>query len=85
MRAIIALTAAVTTLLMGFWAIGEQASSTAPDSGTSESYNSTHRMGELLYDGLGMAAGESVAWFGVAAVILIAAGFLVAVSRGGGR
>lgn len=86
MRSIIAGTAAVSSLLIGFWAISMQAQEAEPGAGASSSTNATWDVGVGVYEGVAGGAAEAVPWFAVAAVVLTACGFLVyAATRGGGR
>lgn len=86
MRILIAVATAVSTLMLGFWAISQQAQSVAPTANTSATYNSSYNTSVGVIEGISTAGAQAVPWFGVAAVVLAACGFLVyVVANGGGR
>lgn len=83
MRTIVAVTLAACLLFLGFQAIGGQALDSKPGAGASEAENSSYETAENVTTGLGDAAAVAVPWFGVASIVLVSAGLLVGVSRGG--
>jgi len=85
MRASIGILGGISILFIGFYGLSEQASQTrdaAVANGTNSSasaFNST----SAVFDGLGQAFAPGLVWMGVAAVILIALGFLLAAGNSG--
>jgi hypothetical protein len=85
MRATVGILGGISVLFVGFYGLQEQASQTqdaAVTNGTNASasaYNTTTE----VFGGLGQAAGPGVVWMGIAAVILIALGFLVVAGNSG--
>jgi hypothetical protein len=85
MRATVGILGGISVLFVGFYGLQEQASQTqdaAVTNGTNASasaYNTT----SAVFDGLGQAAGPGIVWMGVAAVILVALGFLVVAGNSG--
>lgn len=83
MRSSVAVLTTLTVILVGVVAISTQANQVDPpaDSTANESYTvAVETYGSVLSTG-----GPGIVWFGVTAVILIAAGYLVAVASRGDR
>jgi len=79
MRAIVAVVGALTSLAIGIFAISTASSETAGQSGTAGDVHT------LLNDTSAVtldATATALPWMGVAAIVLIAAGVLVAAGRG---
>jgi len=85
MRASIGLLGGITVLFVGFYGLSEQAQQTQDaavtngTNSTASAFNST----STVFDGIGQAFGPGIVWMGVAALILIALGFLLAAGRNG--
>lgn len=82
MRVIVAVTAGITTLLLGLVAISTQADEVEPGDGAGDSVQNSYDTALGVFDGV-FQAGEGIVWFGVAAIILVACGLLLAASSGG--
>lgn len=83
MRTIVAIATSLSMLLAGVWAISEQAQRFNPTNDTSASTNATYDLGADLFDGLFSVGGKGMIWLGVAAIVLVSMGLLVAASSGG--
>lgn len=85
MRTSVASLGAIVMLLVGFIGLGELASDTesvAVTNGTNATADSFNMTTEV-FGGLGQAASGGIVWMGVAAVILVALGFLVLAGSSG--
>jgi hypothetical protein len=72
-------------LFVGFTALAEQAGQTedaAVTNGTNASASAFNSTTEV-FGGLGQAAGPGIVWMGIAAIILVALGFLVVAGSSG--
>lgn len=83
MRTIAAISMMITMVLVGVWAISEQAQRFNPDGNTSSSANETYNLSVDVFGGFLNTAGSGMIWFGVAAIVLVACGLLLAASQGG--
>jgi hypothetical protein len=87
MRSSIALLGGTVILFIGIIGIGRSAD-LAYDPAVTNGTNSSaaaYNMSQGVFEGIGTAAAPAVVWAGVAALVLLALGLLVSVSRGGGR
>lgn len=85
MRTIVAVATGISILLLGVRAISQQAQQAAPGANNSAAYNASYNTSVGVFEGISLAGGPGIVWFGVAAIVLVACGFLVVSSRGGGR
>lgn len=84
MRASVTILLGTVILFVGTRAISESAQQNEAPS--NQSAQDAQTMAEGVFEGiLGGGAGEGIVWFGVAAIIMIALGILVASYQGGGR
>lgn len=86
-RASIGILGGITMLFVGWIALNEAADNSY-DAAVTNGTNSSEmawNLGQTMFEGVGVGLSEAVVWFGVAAFILISAGFLVSVAGGGGR
>jgi len=81
MRTTVAVGMATTILVVGVYAISESAQQAQPALNTS-SANQTYNLSVDVFTGISQA-GISVVWGGVAAIVLVALGFLVFAGTGG--
>jgi len=85
MRSTVSILGGITVLFVGFYGLSEAASQSrehAVINGTNASasaYNSTTE----VFGGIGQAASGGIVWMGIAAIILVALGFLVAAGNSG--
>lgn len=84
MRTTVAVTAAISVLFVGVWAIGQQASTVQPKLNSSAA-NASYDAATGVFETVGGPGGSGIVWFGVGAIVIAAMGFLVVASRGGGR
>ena len=85
MRATVGILGGISVLFVGFMGLAEQAGQTedaAVTNGTNSSAEAFNATTEV-FGGLGQAAGPGIVWMGIAAVILIALGFLVVAGNSG--
>lgn len=68
---------------MGYIGLSRVATDTKPGLNTT-AQNESFAIAEGVFSGIGQGAGTGIVWFGVAAIVLVALGFLVA-SGGSGR
>jgi hypothetical protein len=79
MRTVLGVLGSITLLVVGVFALSEQAQQvkdaavTNGTNATESAYNTT----STVFEGVTQAAGPGVVWMGVAAVVLVALGFLV--------
>lgn len=83
MRTSVAALGAITILFVGVTAISEAAQQAKPATST-DAANASYNLSVDVFTGIGQA-GIGIVWFGVAAVVLVALGLLVAGNPGGGR
>lgn len=84
MRTIVAVMMSTTFLFIGGYAISFQAQETRPaldSQRANESFNVTLE----VFEGVTSAGGTGIVWFGAAAIIMVALGFLVYAASTGGR
>lgn len=74
---------AISVLFVGVFAISESAQQ-AETNVTTEAQNSSYQLGVDVFGGLA-SAGTGIVWFGIAAVVVVALGFLVFAGASGGR
>lgn len=85
MRASIGILGGISILFIGFYGLSEQASQTKDvavtngTNSTASAFNSTTE----VFGGLGQAFAPGLVWMGVAALILVALGFLLAAGNSG--
>lgn len=84
MRTTIAALGGISMMVVGIFALSEAASQSESTAMQTEAGGEAWNVSTTVFDGVGQAAGPSVVMMGVAAVILVALGVLVA-SSGGGR
>jgi hypothetical protein len=82
MRLTVAVGAAVSTLLVGIIGISVSAQQAKPATDT-QAANESYAAAKGVFGGIGVAAGEAVVFFGVAAIVLVSLGLLVVAGRGG--
>ena len=85
MRSSIGILGGISILFVGFYGLSEQAQQTEDvavangTNSTASAFNSTTE----VFGGIGQAFGPGVVWMGIAAVILIVLGFLLAAGNSG--
>lgn len=84
MRTIVAVVMSTTFLFIGGYAISYQAQETQPTLNSTRA-NETFNVSLDVFEGVTSAGGMGIVWFGVAAVLLVALGFLVVAAQSGGR
>jgi len=85
MRSSIGILGGISVLFVGFYALSEQASQVrdpAVTNGTNSS-SSAFNSSSAVFEGVGQAFAPGVVWMGVAAIILIALGYLLAAGNSG--
>lgn len=84
MRVIVGVAAALSMLFIAVSALSQQSQSAA-DATNTESANATYDTVNGVIEGVTHGGGEALIWFGVAAIVLVACGLLIAAAAGGGR
>jgi hypothetical protein len=74
----------ISVLFVGVFAISESAQQAKPAL-DSPAANSSYQMGVDVFGGMTQGGGQAVVWGGIAAVVLVALGFLVYAGSSGGR
>lgn len=86
MRTTVASLGSITVLLVGVYAISESAQQSKDTAlNASNSSSTAWNVSNDVFNGVLQGGGEGIVWFGVAAVIIVALGFLVTAGRSGGR
>lgn len=81
-RTVLASLTAISVLFVGVFAMSESAQQAEPTLNTTAA-NESYSVAEQVFTGMGQA-GTGIVWFGIAAIVVVALGFLV-MSAGGGR
>lgn len=84
MRTVVAVVMLVSVLFVGVVAMSESAQQVEPEINTTAG-NQSYDVAHEVFSGTVQSGGVGVVWFGIAAVVLVALGWLVGASRGGGR
>ena len=78
MRTIIGAMGGIVFLVVGFFSLQSLATSTQEQAlNASNQSAEAYNVSTDVFGGIGQAAGPGIVWFGIAAVILVALGFLV--------
>lgn len=85
MRSLTAVLGGIVFVVIGFFGISTVASNTkdaAVQNGTNSTANAWNAT-TGVFDGIGQAAGPAIVWGGIAAIVLVALGFLVYAGQSG--
>jgi len=85
MRTSVAALGGIAVLFVGFFGL-QEAASQSKDAAVTNGTNSTSAAWNTsteVFNGLGQAFGPGIVWFGIAAVIIVALGFLVMAGNSG--
>lgn len=82
MRVTVAVLMAISVLFVGVFALSEGAQQTEP-SLNSTAANDSYSLANEVYGGILGSAGPGIVWFGIAAIIVVALGYLVIAGRSG--
>lgn len=82
MRSIIAMVTSATVLLLGGYAMSEQAQQVRPSLNTT-AQNNSYNASVAVFQGVTNNGGQAIIWFAAVGVILLSLGVLVMASRGG--
>lgn len=82
MRSVMTMVLSATVLLLGGYAMSEQAQQVKPTLNTT-AQNNSYNVSITVYEGVTNSGGQSIVWFAAIGVILLSMGMLVMASRGG--
>lgn len=83
MRVTVAVGLGVLMMFIGVSALSQSAQQAEPTAMNSSGGGDAYNLSTEVFDGIGQAAGPGVVFMGVAAIVLVALGVLVAAGRSG--
>lgn len=85
MRTSLASLLGIVLFFVGLIAVSESAQQSKDNVQDGTAGSDAYNMSVGVFEGVSKGGGEAIVWFGVAAVICVALGYLVVAGQGGGR